>query len=236
IPSVTVYNASLQVAGGSTGTNYGDTARVTVSGIQPGQVWYIKALAGTTEPGGVGAYGLLVNFGSSPQSAIAPPDTVVAAQPDQDPTTSLMTTGGMINEQLTPHQNHQNNQDADDAIDRITNRSLTGYGDAHSVGDPSGPSRIVGKGHSASESHNPGSPHRQEDTPANSKATRSSTATIVHNHLGIPSREEAARLQAVDAVLASRRPDRPLAMSPSPSRPQRGDPPRGHRSIAHAWA
>jgi len=236
IPSVTVYNASLQVAGGSTGTNYGDTARVTVSGIQPGQVWYIKALAGTTGPGGVGAYGLLVNFGSSPQSAIAPPDTVVAAQPDQDPTTSLMTTGGMINEQLTPHQNHQNNQDADDAIDRITNRSLTGYGDAHSVGDPSGPSRIVGKGQSASESHNPGSPHRQEDTPANSKATRSSTATIVHNHLGIPSREEAARLQAVDAVLASRRPDRPLAMSPSPSRPQRGDPPRGHRSIAHAWA
>jgi len=252
IPSVTVYNASLQVAGGSTGTNYGDTASVTVWGIQPGQVWYIKALAGTTGPGGVGAYGLLVNFGSSPQSAIAPPYTAVAAQPDQNPTTTPMRTGGMINEQFTPHQNNRNNQNADDAIDRIANGSLTGYGDALSVGDLSGPSQIVGKGRGASESHDPGSPHRQGDTPApdgmfeapvtplavgtaaNSKAARSATATMVHHHLGIPSREEVARLQAVDAALASRRPDRPLAMSPSPLRPQRGDPPRGHRSIAHA--
>ena len=236
IPSMTVYNASLQVAGGSTGTNYGDTARVTVSGIQPGQVWYIKALAGTTGPGCVGAYGLLVNFGSSPQSAIAPPYTAVAAQPDQNPTTTPMRTGGMINEQFTPHQNHRNNQNADDAIDRIANGSLTGYGDALSVGDLSGPSQIVGKGRGASESHDPGSPHRQGGTPANSKAARSATATMVHHHLGIPSREEVARLQAVDAALASWRPDRPLAMNPSPLRPQRGDPPRGHRSIAHAKA
>ena len=236
IPSVTVCNASLQVAGGSTGTNYGDTARVTVWGIQPGQVWYIKALAGTTGPGGVGAYGLLVNFGSSPQSAIAPPYTAVAAQPDRDPTTTPMRTGGMINEQFTPYQNNRNNQNADDAIDRIANGSLTGYGDALSVGDLSGPSQIVGKGRGASESHDPGSPHRQGVTPANSKAARSATATMVHHHLGIPSREEVARLQAVDAALASRRPDRPLAMNPSPSRPQRGDPPRGHRSIAHAKA
>ena len=102
IPSVTVYNASLQVAGGSTGTNYGDTASVTVSGIQPGQVWYIKALAGTTGPGYVGANGLLVNFGSSPQSAIAPPYTAVAAQPDQNPTTTPVGTGWIINGQFTP--------------------------------------------------------------------------------------------------------------------------------------
>ena len=103
IPSVTVYNASLQVAGGSTGTNYGDTVSVTVSGIQPGQVWYIKALAGTTGPGCVGAYGLLVNFGSSPQSAIAPPYTAVAAQPDQNPTTTPEGTGWIINGQFTPY-------------------------------------------------------------------------------------------------------------------------------------
>jgi hypothetical protein len=236
IPSVTVYNAGLQVAGGSTGTNYGDTARVTAWGVQPGQVWYIKASAGTTGPGGVGAYGLLVNFGTSPQSAIARPNTAVAAQPDQAPTTTPMGTGGMISKQVTPHQNRRNNQNADDAIDRIANGSLTGYGDSLSVGDLGGPSQIVGKGRGASESHDPGSPHRQGGTPANSKATRSATATMVRHHLEIPSRAEVARLQAVDAALASRRPDRLLAMSPSPSRPQGGDPPRGHRSIAHAWA
>ncbi len=252
IPSVTVYNASLQVAGGSTGTNYGDTARVTVSGIQPGQVCYIKALAGTTGPGGVGADGLLVNFGSSPQSAIAPPYTVVAAQPDQNPTTTPMGTGWIINGQFTPFVPLDVLDIFLNGISLITIGTLTGYGETLAAGDLSGPSRDAGKGRGASEPHDLGSPHRQGDTSApdgmfeapvtplaagiaaNSKAARSATATMFHHRLEIPRRAEVARLQAVDAALASRRHNRLLARSPSPSRPQGGDPPRCHRSIAHA--
>ncbi len=192
IPSVTIYNASLQVAGGSTGTNSGDTASVTVSGIQPGQVWYIKALAGTTGPGGVGAYGLLVNFGSSPQSAIAPPYAAVAAQPDQNPTTTPMRTEWMINERLTPHQNNQNNQNADDAIDRITNGSLTSYGDALSVGELSGPSQIVGKCRARASRMIPGllidggvpppTPRRRDPRPRRWSTTTSRSRVVRKSH------------------------------------------------------
>ena len=227
---------------------------VTISGTQPGRVWYIKTLTGTTGPGGVGAYGLLANFGPSPQSAIAPPDTAVAVQPDQDPTTTPEGTGWIINGRFTPFSLLDDLDILLNAIGRITIGTLTGYGETLAAGDLSGPSRDADKGRGSSESHDPVSPHRRGDTPApdgvfeapvtplavglaaNSKAARSATATMVHRHLGIPSRAEVARLQALDAALASRRHNRQLAMSPSPSRPQGGDPPRGHRSIAHAWA
>jgi len=61
---------------------YGATAQVTVTGIGPNQNFFIKNLA-ASGIGSSGAYGLLVNFGSSPQAPIAPPNTVVAQQPDK---------------------------------------------------------------------------------------------------------------------------------------------------------
>ena len=85
IPKVTVYNGNLQGAVVATGSTYGATVSVTISGVTPGQTWYIKAMAAVSGAGCIGSYGLLVNFGSSPQAAIAPPYTVVAAQPSQDP-------------------------------------------------------------------------------------------------------------------------------------------------------
>src|SRR5262249_44332208 len=74
-PGRTVYNASLKSVGSATGGNYGDTVRVSVSGVKPGQVWYIKAMAGITGPAGIGSYGLQINFGTSPLSPIPMPDT-----------------------------------------------------------------------------------------------------------------------------------------------------------------
>jgi Matrixin len=83
-PEFQIYNSSLtllsqQGAAGIIGT--------TISGstsVQAGQGYYIKVLAsGSTAP--IGAYGLLVNFGSQPQSPIPPPNTVVLNQPNQVP-------------------------------------------------------------------------------------------------------------------------------------------------------
>ena len=73
IPKVTVYNGNLQGAVVATGSQYGDTVSVNISSVAPGQTWYIKAMAAFSGPGNIGAYGLLVNFGSCPQAAIAPP-------------------------------------------------------------------------------------------------------------------------------------------------------------------
>ena len=61
---------------------YGATAQVTITGVKPGQNYFIKNLAASSI-GSNGAYGLLINFGSSPQAPIAPPNTVVASQPDK---------------------------------------------------------------------------------------------------------------------------------------------------------
>jgi hypothetical protein len=58
--------------------------------VTAGQSYYIKVL-GSGGPGSVGSYGLLVNFGNQPQSSIAPPNTVVASQPDQAGTGTVST-------------------------------------------------------------------------------------------------------------------------------------------------
>ena len=55
---------------------------MTLTGVTPNTTYYLKTVAATA-PGAYGAYGLLVNFGSGYQSPIAPPNTVVAAQPDR---------------------------------------------------------------------------------------------------------------------------------------------------------
>jgi hypothetical protein len=84
-PRLLVYNnnPSPALLGQSAMTGqWGATATVTLTGVTPGTTYYLKTAAATS-PGAYGAYGLLVNFGSGSQSPIAPPNTVVAAQPDQ---------------------------------------------------------------------------------------------------------------------------------------------------------
>lgn len=80
-PALYVYNSSLsQKALVSAPTTYGATLTATVP-VSAGQKYYIKVMYGGSY-GRVGAYGLEVNFGSQSMPPIAPPNTVVAQQPD----------------------------------------------------------------------------------------------------------------------------------------------------------
>jgi len=87
-PNLQVYNSSLNPVGHASAPNsMGATISVTDSSVATGQGYYIKVLAATGY-GGIGGYGLLVNFGSQTQSPIQPPNTVVPSQPDQGGGTS----------------------------------------------------------------------------------------------------------------------------------------------------
>ena len=81
-PKLQIYNSSLSLVGqASAPSTFGATVSVSTS-VVAGQSYYFKVLAASSA-GGVGGYGLLVNFGSQTQSPIPPPNTVVASQPDQ---------------------------------------------------------------------------------------------------------------------------------------------------------
>jgi hypothetical protein len=96
-PRLAIYELSsgnLQSLGQSTAANaYGATVKYTVSNVAPGEVFYFRASAANTGPGSDGAYGLEVNFGSSAQAPVAPPNTVVASQPDKGSGSAAQTTG-----------------------------------------------------------------------------------------------------------------------------------------------
>jgi hypothetical protein len=81
-PKLTVYSSTLSLLGQASSTKYGDTVTVTVSRVQPGQSYYIRA-DGTAGGNMVGGFGLELNFGSQYQPPIPPPNTVVLEQPDQ---------------------------------------------------------------------------------------------------------------------------------------------------------
>lgn len=89
-PKVLVYNASLQLIGSASLPNsYGATATVTINGVAAGQRYYVRLMAANAGASGVGAYGLLINFGGGSIDPIAPPNTVVPEAPSQG--------GGSIN-------------------------------------------------------------------------------------------------------------------------------------------
>lgn len=93
-PRLAVYNSSLALVGQVSAPNtLGATISLTVSSVQAGQQYYFKVLQ-AGGPGPIGAYGLLVNFGSQSQAPIPPPNTVVPSQPDQGG-------GGVTNNVLT---------------------------------------------------------------------------------------------------------------------------------------
>ncbi len=82
-PDVQVYNSSLSLVGQASAPNsMGATISVTDSSVASGQGYYIKVLAATGY-GGLGGYGLLVNFGSQAQSPIPPRNTVVPSEPSE---------------------------------------------------------------------------------------------------------------------------------------------------------
>ncbi len=80
-PQVSLYNGARALVQTASSTNFGATINVAATGVQPGQVFYIKVWsANTGAVGNNGAYALLVNFGSSSMSPAAPPNTVVTSQ------------------------------------------------------------------------------------------------------------------------------------------------------------
>ena len=82
-PKLGIWNsAKVSVASGGLANVYGGTETITLTGVSPGQSFYIRASVASS-PGGNGAYGLLVNFGNAVQAPIAPPNTVVLSQADQ---------------------------------------------------------------------------------------------------------------------------------------------------------
>ncbi len=79
-PTMYIFNSSLgTVATAATPTNYGSELSLAVP-VSAGQKYYVKVLA-TGSYGQVGAYGLLLNFGSVSQPMIPPPNTLVPQQP-----------------------------------------------------------------------------------------------------------------------------------------------------------
>ena len=230
IPKVTVYNANLQGAVTSVGSNYGDTTRVTISGVSPGQTWYIKAMAGVSGAGSIGAFGLLVNFGSSPQAPIAPPSTVVAAQPDQDPSTSPEGTGWTIGGNFIPYLGILDpllgGLDGD-GIFRIVYGSLSGYGDTMGVGNRATsrhhPARPLG--HPRLQTHHRRHPAKAPDHSAEmtiisqvdhagAGPNRRGVEAMPPPRGGRPGSAGAVRLRAVDATLSGWRSGRLLAGRP----------------------
>jgi hypothetical protein len=76
-PKVTVYAADqLTVLGTASVTGYsGGTATVTVTGVSPGQVFYITVQGCDSTALGTGAFALGLNFGTSPMPVATPPNT-----------------------------------------------------------------------------------------------------------------------------------------------------------------
>lgn len=83
-PWLTVVNSAYATVGTVSAPDvFGATVTYTVTGVTPGQTYYIQGKAAQSGAGSNGAFGLLVNFGTSTQAPIAPYNTTVAQQPDQ---------------------------------------------------------------------------------------------------------------------------------------------------------
>ncbi len=91
-PSFVLYRyvSGLPLPVGSVSSaSYGATVSYSVAGLQAGQTYLIRA-GGNAAGDLTGGFGLEVNFGSVTQPPIAPPNTVVAQQPDQGSGTGAM--------------------------------------------------------------------------------------------------------------------------------------------------
>ncbi len=108
-PRIQVLNNSLQNLGVESAPGaFGATVTVTLNGVVPGSGYFIRAMAASSGPTSAGAYGLLVNFGSSPMSPISPPNTTVPEALNQG--------GGGVSQTSAP----VNPKAADAAIQSIT--------------------------------------------------------------------------------------------------------------------
>jgi hypothetical protein len=83
-PKLTVFNSAQQTLGTAAVSNtFGATVTVTITGVSPGQGFYIRGMAANPGAGGNGSYAMNVNFSAAPSTTVAPPNTVVVSQPSQ---------------------------------------------------------------------------------------------------------------------------------------------------------
>lgn len=82
-PKLLIYNPSLTLLGSTWAPDsMGATISYPIYDVTPGEGFYVKVMA-SPGVGPVGAYGLLINFGSQSQAPVPPPYTTVPSQPDQ---------------------------------------------------------------------------------------------------------------------------------------------------------
>ncbi len=83
-PQLVVYasNHSTILANVTAPNSYGATDVATITGATAGTGYYIRCQAAQNDVGGIGAFGLQVNFSSTPMAPVAPPNTVVTWQPN----------------------------------------------------------------------------------------------------------------------------------------------------------
>ena len=84
-PKVQVYSAGLQglAQAAAPANSYGATVAASISNATPNTTYYFRVLGSNPGATGSGAYALTVNMGSGSIALVAPPNTMVAAQPDQ---------------------------------------------------------------------------------------------------------------------------------------------------------
>lgn len=134
-PREVVYNSNGVALGQALAQNtYGGTVSYTVSGVTPGQVYYFKFSAANNGAGSNGAFGVLINFGSQYQAPIAPPNTVVAQQPDQGVNGWMGETSGTKGHGHSVANNVTTNPTDGDSIVVHLGHGKTAVGDALMVG------------------------------------------------------------------------------------------------------
>jgi len=225
--------------------SYGSTVSGSLGGIKPGQEYYLRVMAANTGPSGMGGYGLQVNFSSDTQDAIAPADTLVAAQPDQNPSRTPMGNGWMVGDRFIPYLGDlvatlPGVPPIGGGLFRISYGSLSGLGEPlgvdemadrdhhHSKGPGAGGTRYEGRHHPR-----PGNlpfahglaiaPSAPQTTAGVEDPGRGVRKEMPRRQREEPRRHQVPRLRAVDAGPDGRRAKGPAGASAQPlgGRPSR---------------
>lgn len=134
-PRVAVYSSSMQLLGFADAPySYGSIPYVNISGVTPGNGYYVRVQAANGGPSGNGSYALLINFGSQPIALVAPPNTTVPEQPNMgggsarltDALTGQIDTSGLSGISLAGARSKRPGDDSQEAIVRIGD--LLGFG------------------------------------------------------------------------------------------------------------
>ena len=95
-PKLTIYDSTMTSVGSVSGTQFGDTITVSVSGVSAGQTYYLKASSPLSTANGTGAYALSMTFGTNATPTVPLPNT-------QTPSGYPLQSGGGIADQSKPH-------------------------------------------------------------------------------------------------------------------------------------